>query len=98
MAVIRAPGETQASPGERALCNENSAADNTRFSGTPDGVIRIFADQGKTLAKQLQEGKQPGEIKLSIDVPEPTGDGNGKALSADEVKKILREQQAEAEE
>lgn len=62
-------------------------------------LLSQFIETGESLAKQLAEASNPGEIKLSIEIPEPAGDGDdpkAKALSKEDVEKILADAQKAA--
>jgi hypothetical protein len=63
-------------------------------------LLSQFVETGEGLAKQLAEASGAGEIKLTIDIPEPKKagdqDGAAKTLSEEDVKKILADAQAAA--
>lgn len=57
-----------------------------------EAMLSSFVETGKQLAEKLAAGQKPGEIQLSINLPE----GGAKGLDEDAVKKILADSQAEA--
>jgi len=61
---------------------------------TLEAMLAEFVKTGKQLAEQVQSAQNPGEIKLSIDIPEGAGK---KGVDEEAVKRILAEQKTEAD-